>query len=848
MYCQAIRTRSSVMLVIIGFWLIISFAHALPVAVGTVENHDQTAVATSTGKSGPVQYLISTPASSSSSLGTIASELETAGRVTTDPMLTIAPAAAATTSVPATVFTTYTAGQQQQQQQQQQQDGLDSVQAVSTIDLFKPIATTAPSQHFPRLLNHPQSPTGFSAAIVKQSPIPTNNFYSNLFLGTRSQPAYVYPYSVWWNQGVGGDYGLAISHTSASQRVFGPNANANPVEYYINPTGIRSLSFSAAEFDSGMTTTLTDPQQFSVNIIMTAAAKHGNGKSLQVPLVEGSAFLTGIYYNLQPRFSSLVGFRSLAKKSSPRAGVVKYLATLNDGNVWAIYATVPSGQSFSLILKNSALIQASTQVRNVVVQIAQVPSGTEAIYDAHAGKFSVGATVSGTAVGNVGTAQILWSTKGANNANKLLLFALAHHSASFQPFMKSRATLLKLDSPTKGIMTAYSTNNFVFQENLPMDIKFAPWTSISGKSAKYSASFLNLLSKTAISEASQDMDLQTNSDSMYSAGKALDKFAYICYTSHAILQNKALTKYCLDKLKISFARFANNTQVYPLYYDQTYKGLISSGAILTGNSLADYGNSYYNDHHFHYGYHIHAAAVIGLIDTALGGKWVNQNKDYVNSLVRDIANPSSADSFYPVSRSFSWFHGHSWAKGLFESADGKDQESSSEDYNHAYAIKLWGQVIGDSSMEARGAMMLALMRRSMNSYILMASDNTIQPSNFINNKVAGIIFENKCDHTTYFGTNLEYIQGIHMIPITPASSFVRQPTFVQQEWNSKLKNLAPSLSSGWKGILYANLALFDPSAALKFFASSSFNSAAWLDGGASLTWYLAYAAGVGGTS
>ena len=74
-----------------------------------------------------------------------------------------------------------------------------------------------------------------------------------------------------------------------------------------------------------------------------------------------------------------------------------------------------------------------------------------------------------------------------------------------------------------------------------------------------------------------------------------------------------------------------------------------------------------NDHHFHYGYFILCAAVIGHLDPS----WVAPNKDYVNALLRDIANPSSQDKFFPVSRNFDWYHGHSWAHGLFETFDGK---------------------------------------------------------------------------------------------------------------------------------------------------------------------------------
>ena len=91
------------------------------------------------------------------------------------------------------------------------------------------------------------------------------------------------------------------------------------------------------------------------------------------------------------------------------------------------------------------------------------------------------------------------------------------------------------------------------------------------------------------------------------------------------------------------------------------------------------------------------------------------------------------------SRSFDWYHGHSWAKGLFDSGDGKDEESSSEDAFASYAIKMWGKVIGDANMEARGNLQLAIQARSFQNYFLMASDNTVQPARFIPNKVTGIV-------------------------------------------------------------------------------------------------------------
>lgn len=119
----------------------------------------------------------------------------------------------------------------------------------------------------------------------------------------------------------------------------------------------------------------------------------------------------------------------------------------------------------------------------------------------------------------------------------------------------------------------------------------------------------------------------------------------------------------------------------------------------------------------------------------------------------------------------------------------------------------------------------------------------MQPKEFIGNKVAGILFENKVDHTTYFDPNIEAIQGIHMIPILPPTPFVRRRDFVKEEWDAYFsEGRIDDISNAWKGIIYASFATVEPKKAFKFFSSKDFEPG-WLDGGASLTWYLAYAAG-----
>jgi len=149
--------------------------------------------------------------------------------------------------------------------------------------------------------------------------------------------------------------------------------------------------------------------------------------------------------------------------------------------------------------------------------------------------------------------------------------------------------------------------------------------------------------------------------------QALAKFATILMAVNDMVGDQDLAQKGLSTLKVAFARFAENKQKYPLVYESGWGGVTSSASYVTGNSGADFGNTYYNDHHFHYGYFVYTAAVIGHLDPG----WINENKAYVNMLVRDISNPSAKDPYFPVSRCFDWFHGHSWAHGLFDSLDGK---------------------------------------------------------------------------------------------------------------------------------------------------------------------------------
>lgn len=62
-----------------------------------------------------------------------------------------------------------------------------------------------------------------------------------------------------------------------------------------------------------------------------------------------------------------------------------------------------------------------------------------------------------------------------------------------------------------------------------------------------------------------------------------------------------------------------------------------------------------------FGYFIYSAAVLARADPGFAATYAEP----LNNIIRDYANPSRTDAFFPFARHFDWFEGHSWAGGLY---------------------------------------------------------------------------------------------------------------------------------------------------------------------------------------
>ena len=701
------------------------------------------------------------------------------------------------------------------------------------IDFNKPLSVDPPPRDLFQYVSHDVPLPSAFAKLSDSYATETNKFHGNLLLGNQTNPVWTHPYSLWINKEPDGFKGLAVSYTEARQRVF--DTTKSPPQYFFSPTNIKSFVFNAMEFgNNDAELALSEFKHMSAYIYL----KLNDMQFMWTPIVQGMGFISTVYNNLTPRVQSAVGFRKVeAKGVTGNNTMARFRITLENDVVWSLYVSDPS-LGFYIADSNHSLV-ADKVVKDCLLQLV---ADDKRSIDAAAGCYPVGvelsASIGGSDGGRTATYTFTYAVRGQSPSGRTLLYAAPHHVAYLTDEIQRSRVDSTLDATVLGQMSGYNTNTLSMNIEVPGDrLGFAPFTTIPGKSLNYSPEVLDAIRMAAISEIQGgDVVEESNMDSMYFSGKVLAKYAWILYCCHYILHDTSLTTQLLPKLKLAIDRFATNKQKLPLRYDTTWGGMVSSG-----NASQDFGNSYYNDHHFHYGYHIIAAAIVASIDSQMSGgtsSWLAERKEFVELLVRDYANPSVNDRYFPVFRSFDWFNGHSWAKGLFPSGDGKDEESSSEDVNASYALKLWGLATGNQNLIDIGDLQLGILKTSTNRYMLYEDSNTVQPANFIPNKVSGILFENKIDHTTYFGNKIEYIQMIHAIPIIPPSSFIRTPTFVREEWEQILEPIVGQVNDGWRGIIMLNVALFDPKLSYSFFSQPNFNRR-YLDGGQSLTWSLA---------
>lgn len=225
-----------------------------------------------------------------------------------------------------------------------------------------------------------------------------------------------------------------------------------------------------------------------------------------------------------------------------------------------------------------------------------------------------------------------------------------------------------------------------------------------------------------------------------------------------------------------------------------------------------------NDHHFHYGYWIMAAAHLARRDPAWLAK--NQWGGMVDLLIRDIATSERGRADFPFIRNFDVYEGHSWARGNSEFfGHGNDQESSSEAINAWAAIAMYGEFTGNKELRDLGIYLYCTEISSVLNYWYDIHQKVFDKS--YDKPMASMVFGGGYAYSTWWTEEPRQIQGINLLPITPASTYLaqlpRQKVINSLDFaeEARRKYDVSGQSDGtpadiWQDIFAASVAIADP--------------------------------------
>ncbi len=216
-----------------------------------------------------------------------------------------------------------------------------------------------------------------------------------------------------------------------------------------------------------------------------------------------------------------------------------------------------------------------------------------------------------------------------------------------------------------------------------------------------------------------------------------------------------------------------------------------------------FGSDEMNDHHFHYGYMLYAAAVVSKNDPDLA----DTIAPVVDLLAADIASPATG-SVFPQYRNFDPYSGHSWASGTSPFAEGNSQESSSEAVNAWNGLALWEQVRGNASGYDQARWMMSVEANGAKLYWTNTDVNAFPG---FTAKMLALNWGGKRDYATWFSADPSAMLGIQLIPMGPYAQYLGGD-------NARIMtNLAEAAPSGYSGpfgeYMIQYLALADPAAA-----------------------------------
>lgn len=289
----------------------------------------------------------------------------------------------------------------------------------------------------------------------------------------------------------------------------------------------------------------------------------------------------------------------------------------------------------------------------------------------------------------------------------------------------------------------------------------------------------------------------------YWEGKSLGKLANLLHLADQLGADDQKAR-LLDALRTRLEDWFDGRAPRFFYYDEGWRSLMGFPD--------SYGSAtQINDHHFHYGYFIMAAAAVARFDRA----WADEWGPFVELLIRDAANLDRSDTRFPFLRYMDPYAGHSWANGPAQFLEGNNEEASSEDLNFSAAVLLWGALVDRKDLRDLGAFLYANQIEAVEQYWFDV-DRAVFPKGFEHPAVA-MVWGAGGKYDTWFDQDPTVIHGINFLPFTGASLYLgRRPDYVKRNFDVLLERSHGDITT-WRDYIVMFLVTGDAERAREHF-------------------------------
>ncbi|CAI8594172.1 unnamed protein product [Vicia faba] len=622
-------------------------------------------------------------------------------------------------------------------------------------------------------------PSKFFSPDLLSTPLPTNSFFQNFSLNNGDQPEYIHPY--------------LIKSSNSSISVSYPNHSSN--------SKVISQIFKP---DLTITSSKKDNQKGSKGKHVISSYSDLS-VTLDIPCINMSFFLVrgSPYVTLsltKPTPLSISTIHDIIYFSSNDSST-KFTIRFNNNQAWILYASIK-------IKLTHSRSEITSEAFSGNIRIALLPD-SDSKHEAVLDSCSFCYPVSGDAIlREPFSVEYKWEKKGWGD---LLMLAHPLHLQLLSENDYNNVTVLNdfkyksIDGELVGIV---GDSWILKTEHISIT-----WYSTNGVKEKHHEEIVSSLFKDV--EGLNSSSIKTTN--CHVLGKLIVRAARLALIAEEVFFYDVIPKVKVKKfLKETIEPWLEGTfKGNGFLHDAKWGGIVTKQGCNDFN--AEYGFGIYNNHHYTLGFFVYAIAVLVKIDPAWGRKY----KAQAYAVLEDYMNLStSLNSNYSRLRCFDLYNLHSWAGGLSEFADGRNQMGSSEAVFAYYAAALFGMAYGDAQVVSIGSTLAALEICAAKMWWHVKKDGNIYEKGFTEeNRIIGVLWSNKRDSALWFAPAewRETRLGIQVLPLCPITEVLFSDVkYVKElvEWAlAALKR--EGVDEGWKGYAFALQGIFNYEAALK---------------------------------